>query len=260
MRTLTEDEYWQAAFAIEPEAKVQLTEEARDCRGEQVLASKTLSGARLTGSPFVPAGEEIVFGGGPDRLRTAWLRTHRTDNGESGGPLIMIRSFEEHAEVYGIGVFRGSDKTRFIVQRSGDQALILAKTDGCAGSPEGNDCETTLTIFQPQFGVLENVGQALLERVAHTEGTERGVAGKIRYHLTAVPNFEGSGIRLHEQMDVTDAQGREIRRGELDRYFDVQDDRLAMPADASLWDRFFTDAHRDEGTEAPREGAGTTVM
>jgi hypothetical protein len=262
MRTLTPREYWQAAFSIEPEAPVQLTEETLDCRGEKILASRELAGAALTAEPLVPVGEEIVFGGGPDRLRIAWLRTHRTDQGGSGGPLIMIRSFEQHAEVYGVGVFRGSDKTRFIVQRSGDQALVLAKTDGCAGTPKGSPCETTLTVFQQRLGVLENVGEVMLERIAYAEGSERGVKGKIEYHLTAVPNFEGGGIRLHEQLSVVDSAGKEFRRGELDRYFDVRDGRVVAPAEPSLWDRFFVNAVSPSpgGDTTPPGETGTTTM
>lgn len=261
MRTLTPKEYWQAAFAIEPEAQVQLTEESLDCRGQRVLASRELSGARLTGEPLVPRGEEIVFGGGPDRLRIAWLRTHRTEQGASGGPLILIRSFEQHAEVYGVGVYRGSDKTRFVVQRSGDRALVLAKADGCSNTPKGDPCETVLTIFQPHFGVLENVGEVVLERIAYAEGTERGIQGKIEYHLTAVPNFEGGSIRLHEQLGVTDSSGREFRRGELDRYFEVRDDRLVAPSEPSLWERFFVNpVNATTPTDGGSGTSGTTLM
>lgn len=259
MRTLTEDEYWRAAFDIEPSKPVELTEDTPDCRGEPLLNSEKLSGANLVSSPFSPKGEEIVFGGGPDRLRVAWLRTHRTERGESAGPLIMIRAFEQTAEVYGVGLFRGSERTRFVVQRSGDTALVLAKTDDCSGN-EGIECETTLDIFQQRLGALDEVGSVLLERVAFAQGTERGVDGSIKYHLTSVPYFEGGGIRLHEQMTVTDAQGREFRRGEMDRYFDVREDRLELPAEPSLWDRFFVAAKQStpENGEAPR--TGTTVM
>lgn len=259
MRTLTEEEYWQAAFGIEPSQPVELSPETLDCRGEPVLASERLAGASLTSAPFTPRGEEIVFGGGPDRLRVAWLRTHRTDRGDSAGPLVMIRAFEQTAEVYGIGVFRGTDRTRFLVQRSGDQALVLAKTDDCTGN-EGIECETTLAIFQQRLGALDHVGSVLLERVAFAQGTERGVAGSIKYHLTSVPHFEGGGIRLHEQMSVIDAQGREVRRGEVDRYFDVREDRLELPTEPSLWDRFFVSSERRAPNGDEELKSGTTVM
>jgi hypothetical protein len=260
MRTLTPDEYWQAAFDIEPSEPVELTPQTLDCRGEPLLASREFGGASLAASPFTPRGEEIVFGGGPDRLRVAWLRTHRTDRGDSAGPIIMIRAFEETAEVYGLGVFRGTDRTRFIVQRSGDTALVLAKTDDCSGS-EGIECQTTLDVFQQRFGQLDNVGSVLLERVAFAQGTERGIDGAIKYHLTSVPYFEGGGIRLHEQMSVSDAQGREFRRAEVDRYFSLREGRLELPVEPSLWDRFFIAAKRESSGDGDEpKGGKTTVM
>lgn len=256
MRTLTEDEYWQATFDLDPKEPISLTSETLDCRGERLLEAEALAGATPVSDPFSPRGEEIVFGGGPDRLRVAWLRTHRTGDGGSAGPLVMIRAFEQTAEVYGIGVFRGTDRTRFMVQRSGDTALVLAKTDECSGS-EGIECQTTLDIFQQRLGALDNVGSVLLERVAFAQGTERGVDGAVKYHLTSVPHFEGGGIRLHEQISVSDARGREFRRAEVDRYFDVKADRLELPREPSLWDRFFIAAKqaaptRDEDSKASK--------
>lgn len=260
MRTLTPDEYWQAAFDIAPADPVELTADSLDCRGEKVFESEGLAGTSLVSSPFTPRGEEIVFGGGPDRLRVAWLRTHRTNDGDSAGPLVMIRAFEQTAEVYGIGVFRGSDRTRFMVQRLGDTALVLAKTDECSGS-EGIECQSTLDIFQQRLGALDNVGGVLLERVAFAQGTEPGVEGAIKYHLTSVPYFEGGGIRLHEQISVSDVLGREFRRAELDRYFGVREDRIELPMEASLWERFFIAANQQAptGDEEPKSGK-TTVM
>lgn len=269
MRRMDEEEYWQALFAVEPSKRVTVSPTARDCRGEQVLQSNALSGATMKSTPFEPDEEDIVFGGGPDRLRIAWLKTHRDGDAASAGPLIMVRTYPEHAEIYGVGVYRGLDQSRFNVVRSGNMALVLAKTDTCARRPKGAECLSMLDIFQSHMGELANVGGVVLERVGYADAAEKGLHGKIEYHLVAVPFFEDGAVRLHEQMTVTDELGREFRRAELDRYFEIEDGRLRPPRDPSLWDRFFQardtgdseeSAPASETTEKQTDGRRNTVM
>ena len=118
-----------------------------------------------------------VQGAGLNKLRLLWFRTHEHGDGTMAGPLALVRSFEEDAEVYAVGSYRGNaTRAKLRIERLGSDLLPTVQDDGCLGVVD-IPCETTLQVYLPSRGALHPAVTVVLERVAFAQETEPGVQG-----------------------------------------------------------------------------------
>jgi hypothetical protein len=218
------------------------------CNGRSVFGDAAFRGAAPEGGFPVPAKEGMIFfGGGANRLRIVWFRTHQLPGGRAAGPIAIVRTLDEHAEVYAIGAYAGSrEKTRLGLERMGTDVVLTAVDDGCTGVNPGQACDSTLHVYFPFRGELAELAAIGLERVRPAEGTEPGVAGPVEYRLLTTTSYEDDGIKLLEQVSATAADGRKLRRAELERFLKRVDGRV-VASDVPLWDRMY--AKRGGGAE-----------
>lgn len=261
VRQLPEDELWGLVVPDFQDGSAAPNASTPACNGEPVFGSENFEGASF--DPDAVQKGRITYGGGANRIKVAWLRTHETKDGLQAGPLALIRTVEGHSEVYGVGSFRGEpEKSRFNLERLGGEVVVTAVSDGCSGAERSAACDTELTVFRPVAGRLEPIAQIGLQRVRHATGLEPGVSGRLRVQLVSSPAFEKDGIHVVEEVSVTDETGRKLRRAELERKFLLDGDEV-RPTLESLWDRLY--ASRVEGPQseaapanaktAPGEGA-----
>ncbi|HSC89716.1 MAG TPA: hypothetical protein VLC09_20680 [Polyangiaceae bacterium] len=204
-----------------------------DCAGDRVFASSVFEGATV--DPQAIEEGRLTYGGGVNRLRVIWLRSHTADGQQAAGPLALVRVLDDYAEVYGVGAYKGEpEKSRFGLERLGGELVVTAVSDGCSGADPAASCDSTLRVFRPVGGRLDLMAEIGLERVRHASGVEPGVTGDLRFKLTSSPQYEKDGIHVIEEVVVTDSAGKKVRRAELERRFLL--DRAAMNATAeSLW-------------------------
>jgi hypothetical protein len=244
-RQLPEDDYW--GLVVPAWSDSQLSEPgAKACNGEAVVLSPEFESARV--DPEAKSQGKITYGGGANRIRVVWLRSHITPDGDSVGPLALLRVSGDYVEVYGVRAFRGNaESTRFDLERIGGEVVVTAVSDGCKQSAQ--DCDSTLQVFRPVHGRLDSLAEMGLQRVRFREGLEPGMNGVVKYQLTTSPEYRADGIHVVEDVEVTDAVGRKLRRAQLERAFLLSGARVRETKE-SLWTRLF--AERDDpGAEAP---------
>ena len=157
------------------------------------------------------------------------------------GPLALVRTREDFAEVYAVGTYRGHTKRpTFGLERVGYEALVTVKDDECTGPDRkaGTRCDSTLSVYLPRRGVLEHLATFSTERHDFVVRGEPGASGSIEYRLSAGAKFVETGITLFEQIIATDEAGRELRHAELERVFTLADTHLNANEDP-LWPRIF---------------------
>jgi len=250
-RQIPEKDYW---GLVVPDAQNHLESvnaTTLDCAGEHVFASPLFEGATVDGSA-VDEGR-ITYGGGVNRLRVVWLRSHQTQEKTSAGPLALVRVLDDYVEVYGVGAYKGEpEKSRFGLERLGGELVVTAVSDGCAGANPQGSCDTTLHVYRPVAGRLDTLAEIGLERVRHASGIEPGITGDLRFKLTSSPEFKKDGIHVIEEVAVTDEAGHTVRKAELERAFLLDRSKVNATAE-SLWQRLYEErvAPTKTGKAAP---------
>ena len=241
IRQLREDEYWKLVFPSFDAAKWQLANNARDCVGHDVFTDWQFQGADpLRGNPLKAEEGDIVFGGGGDRLKVIWMRTHHTADGDFVGPIAMVRTMENFVEVYGVGVLKGRpDHMNLALERLGPEVILTATDDGCTKAEPGVPCETRERVFLTRKGRMIDIADIPLERRAFAINSEPGVKGKLEYRLTTAPLYKPGLIQVFEKIAVKDERGLELRKAELARTFTLLDDGRLWPSEEPLWGRVF---------------------
>jgi hypothetical protein len=251
VRQLSDEQYWKLVFPDYDPATSTLPEDALACTGTRLWDHAVFEKAKPVRSPHRTESGDIVFGGGANRIKVLWLKTHELSNGEFAGPLAIVRNLEDYAEVYAIGVYRGhGTKTRFGLERMGSQLLVTALDDRCAGRQPDEPCDTTLVVYLPWRGTLEEFASIPLERVRFTANTEPGVHGQVEYALVTSPSYEAGGIRLFEQITATDGEGRALRKAERARSLSWRSGRV-VASDDSLWDLVYVSQASKAEPETP---------
>lgn len=237
-RNIREEQYWQLVFPNFDLDKTTLPDSAMDCVGLDVLKTPAFTGMRPNRTPLRIEEGDVMYGGGADRLKVVWLRSHRGDGGTVAGALALTRTMETQAEVYAIGAYRGvPEAMRFSIERIGPNVLVTAIEDGCRGRKPGAPCESRVTVNLVFSGRLVPVAEVATERVVYASDSEPGFPGKVEYHMSSGVEFTPRGLRVLEQIRVNDANGAPLRKVELDRML-VLDGGKPMKATAeSLWSR-----------------------
>jgi len=244
MRNLTEDQYWQLVFpAYDPETHT-LPADALPCTGTRVFADDAFAGAAPAQGGIQVREGDIVYGSGGDRIRVLWMRTHHFPDGTEAGPLALVRTKEDFAEVYAVGAYhRKNGSVRLEVHRLGTELLVAATDDGCQGKPKTAACTTDVALFLPRLGRLAPVARVTTEKRAYAVGSEPGVEGDIEYALSASPEYAEDGIKIFEQVEAIDSSGHVVHKTELERKFVFHDGTLAQAdGNDSLWGRVYPGA------------------
>jgi hypothetical protein len=236
VRQLGERDYWNLVFPTSKGGTI--PQQAMTCSGGQPFADPALVDlAPIGGWPVKVPENGILYGGGGNRLRVAWLKTHQGEDGTAGGALALVRSLESYAEVYGVGVYAGdAERTRLGLERMGHGVAVTATDDRCAGQAATQSCDTVMHVYLPFEGYLMPLTQVGMQRVRFAEGTEPGVKGKVRYELVTAPTFEEGKVKLMEQVTASDETGRKLRRAEIERVLTVTNGKVKATSE-SLWDR-----------------------
>jgi hypothetical protein len=154
--SLKPEDYWEMVLPGFDAGTNSIDRAVPDCAGRKWALSRALRDAEGSRSgPIGVKADAAVVTPGPDGLKVVWLRTHRFAGAQAGGPIALLRPREGYAEVYAIGIHRGSaDKSRFGVERMGPNVLVTATDDGCSGVPPHQDCETTFDVYLMRAGRL----------------------------------------------------------------------------------------------------------
>ena len=250
MRQLTEEEYWKLVFPGYDEQAGILPQSPLTCTGQGAFKHPAFEGSEANAAPLRPQSGDLVFGGGANRIKVVWFKTHTRPDGDAVGVLALVRTVDEYAEMYALGAYRGNPKqSRFGLERMGSELLVTALDDRCTGRGVNDPCDTTLVTYLPWSGQLKELAQIPLQRVRFATGSEPGVSGKIEYTLVTSPSFKAHGIELLEQVAAKDSEGRELRKAEHLRTLSWANDRMTASAD-SLWDRIFV-THEATASTAP---------
>jgi hypothetical protein len=212
-----------------------------DCTGHYLFANESLRGGVSSKGwprPFDP--EELDVKAGPEGMRVLWLKVLKFENGDIGGPVALVRAVDDHAEVYGIGSFRGPPKSRVNPVRLGNENIAVAESVVC---PDLDDCRKRADFYLARRGRLINSATVDLERTAVVPSiSERGLYAK--YMLRTDITYRPTGIHLLEQVQVKIIhyeQGqrdsdRILRKVEFSRFLRVERDTLFSSNDP-LWER-----------------------
>lgn len=243
-RQIPEDQYYGLVVPSWKDGATRPEPETLACNGEAIFQSKLMAGA--TFDPKSADDGKITYGGGANGLKVVWLRTHSLQGGDAAGPLSLVRIVDNHAEVYGVTVFRGSpEKTRFDLERLGGEVAVTAVSDGCAGAT--GDCDTLLDVFRPVSGRLDRLTTIGLKRVRQTQGLEPGIKGSLTVSFLSSPDYQPDGIKVIEEVSFTDDTGRKLRRAQLERAYLLRSSGIEETSE-SLWDRLYQ--NRLKGAEA----------
>ena len=239
LRNLREEQYWQLVFPGYDMTHHTLAGDSLACTGTPVFDDPVFAGGTPRATPIPVEDGDILYGSGGDHLRIVWMRTHRWPDGSEAGPIALVRTKEDFAEVYAVGALRRTTThTNFQAERVGTEYLITVTDDGCEGLPRATACETKVTILLPRFGRLVQVASLSTERRAYATGGEPGIGGPVEYRMTASPQYTDAGVKLFEQVQATDSAGRVIHKTELERMLVLRDGKMDASAD-SIWGRVF---------------------
>jgi hypothetical protein len=212
-----------------------------DCTGHYMFANESLRGGISTkGWPQHFDPDELEVRAGPEGMKVLWLRVLKFENGDVGGPVALVRAVDDHAEVYGLGSFRGPPKSKVSPVRVGNETLAVAESTIC---PDLDDCRKRADFYLARRGRLIDSAQVDLERVQVVpSATERGLYA--RYTLKTDVTYKPNGIQLLEQVQVkivhSDLGDRDsdrlLRKVEFSRFLRVERDTLFSSNDP-LWER-----------------------
>jgi len=260
-RSMTETGYWHLVFPTFDVEKQALPEDAVPCTGRNVLADPALKGGEwIRRYPVAVEEGEILLGGGGDRLKALWMRTHRFPDGTEAGPLALVRPKEDSAEVYAVGVYRGITKRPyFALERIGPEVVVTVQDEGCTGNTKIEPCRSLTSIFLPRKGELVRLTAFTADRRDYVDVGDPGSYGRIEYRLTSSARYMKEGVKLFEQMTAKDEGGRELRHAELERLFTLRDIEL-VPNEDSLWPHVYPKGAKGDpnssGTDDPPKPAG----
>lgn len=227
---LPEEEYWGLIVPTWKD-KMDAETEVRSCSGVPIFAEDDSEKFRL--APAARMEGRITYGGGANRLKVVWLRSHEADNGLEAGPLALVRVVDNYAEVYGVTSYEGDpERVRFDLERLGGEVVVTAIDDACAGA-EGA-CDTVLRVFRPNAGRLDELAEIGLQRVRKTRGLEPGISGELNAKLVASPEYKMDGIHLIEEFTLTDAVGRSVHRAQVERAY-LLEGADVVETSTSLW-------------------------
>ena len=163
-RALREPELWGLVFPAFDPVSFRLPADAQACNG-QVTVRDAVGAAAGGAWVQVPQGS-AVYGGGADRLKVVWLPFAQEPDGAGRGAIALVRSFDDTAELYAVGVHRGSrQNTTLALERLGTELLVVASDDGCKGAPD-RECVTSARVYADRQGLLAEVAHFDLQRVA----------------------------------------------------------------------------------------------
>ena len=240
VRNLSELQYWKLVFPSFNDQTNQLPKDAMACTSRPVFDDPLFQGGdSAKGWPRPVEEGDILFGSGGDRLKILWMRTHQYPDGTEAGPLALVRTQQDYAEMYAVGAYKGmTKKPYFQLERMGTEAVVTAEDDTCVGQDLVSPCDNSLTVYIPRGGQLVALTTLTLEQRAYSLGGEPGAYGRVEYKLTTSPTFAQGGIKVLEQVVATDEAGRELRKAEQHRYFELQDSQLVVSA-PPLWPKVF---------------------
>ena len=240
VRNLTELQYWKLVFPSFNEQTNQLPKDAVACTGRTVFDDPLFQGGdSAKGWPRPIEEGDVVFGSGGDRLKILWMRTHQYSDETEAGPLALVRTQADYAELYAVGAYKGTTKKPYFqLERMGTEAVVTAEDDTCVGQDIVSPCDNSLTVYLPRMGQLVALTTLTLEQRAYSLGGEPGAYGRVQYKLTTSPTFVDGGIKVLEQVVATDEGGRELRKAEQHRYFELHDAELVVSA-PPLWPKVF---------------------
>ena len=98
MRQLTDDQYLKLVFPSYEAPNHNLPDGARVCTGEPIFDDTAFAGTkrRAFESEDTP---DLVFGGGANRIKVLWIKSHVRPDGDVVGALALVRTLENRAEV-----------------------------------------------------------------------------------------------------------------------------------------------------------------
>jgi len=234
-------EQWMGVVSPSFEPRAGLGPTDTDCTGHYLFANESLRGGISTKGwprPFDP--DELDMRAGPEGMRVIWLRVLKFENGDVGGPVALVRAVDDHAEVYGIGSFRGPPKSKINPVRVGNETLAVAESVLC---PDMDDCRKRADFYLARRGRLIDSAQVDIERTAVVPSvSERGLYAK--YTLKTDVTYKNNGIQLLEQVQVKIVHyeagdrdsDRNLRKVEFSRFLRVERDTLFSSNDP-LWER-----------------------
>lgn len=257
MRQLGEREYWSLVFAPGSSSEGALPPDGRTCSGIPLFTEESFEGTEPASGALTIPEDAILHGGGGNRLRIVWLKSHKGPDGSAAGALAMVRALDDMAEVYAVGAYRGDpERTRLQVERMGHGLVVTAVDERCAGEEPTEPCDSLMHVYVPYQGRLTPFAQVPLRRIRFGKGTEPGIPGRVRYELVTAPTFEEGAVRLVEQVSATDESGKKLRRAELERVLVVREGRAEATSE-SLWDRMVAERLGEGTGPAPAPASGS---
>jgi hypothetical protein len=251
MRARREDQIWKLVFPGFDLEKQVLPAGSVACTGTALLEDVTLrGGSPIRGWSLPRQDGDIDYGSGGDRIKVVWLKLLTWPDGDVGGPIALVRANERFADLFAVGVLRGPpERIKLGTERLGDDIVVTAEQDNCAGRKANANCESRLVLMLARRGELARAADLPSERVEHVTPRERTSTGTLEYRLTTALDYKPDGIHLTEQIQESDEAGRQLRKGEVERIFALDDVAGKLSAaEPSLWDRFVVPV--DEKPEA----------
>ncbi len=255
MRTLREDQIWKLVFPGFDLEKHVLPQGSVACTGVALLNDATLQGGSpIRGWSAARQDGDIDFGSGGDRIKVVWLKLLTWPNGDIGGPIALVRPNERFADLFAVGLLRGpAERIKLGTERLGDDIVVTAEQDNCAGRKSGTNCESRLVVMFARRGELARAADLSSERVEYVTPKDKGATGILEYRMTTALDYKPDGIHLTEQITVSDEAGRQLRKGEVERVFALDDVAGKLSAvEPSLWDRFVSPPVEEKPETKPR--------
>jgi hypothetical protein len=207
-----------------------LPADATDCAGGRLGAAPGTAGPDMV---------DLQLSTNADGRQIVWLPVSHPAAGRGAGVLALVRPRTSDLDVYAIGPYEGSlHHSRFEIGLVGTSRVLVAHDDGCADAKVDMECESATRFYVIVGGTLALAGESPAERMKL--GTVKGL-GRVKYRMsTAPPAFEAGSIRIHETVQVKDANDEDVRKAEGDRIFDLSADGHLAPRQDSLWSKATT--------------------
>lgn len=230
------DAYWSTVFPSFRGFGTTLHPEDLDCVGDRPAVE--FAGASGGGAPI--AADDLTVSTAPDGMQVVWFRVARESPTVAAGELALIRPRTSEIDVYSVGRYKGSiQHSQFDISHIGTSPLIVARDQGCADVKVDVECTSTYDLYLGAAGKLTPAAQTPAERLQF--GTLKGV-GHVKYRLTTTPPVvDGRSVRVHEKLQVRDANDEDVRKAEGDRVFVLGADGKMVPQQDSLWSQVTRD-------------------
>lgn len=231
---IPEEDYWGLIVPAWKD-KTEGGGDVRSCSGAPIFSAE--KSAKFHLAPEARSEGRITYGGGANRLKVVWLRSHEGEDGVEAGPLALVRVVDNYAEVYGVTSYEGvPDRVRFDLERLGGEVVVTAVDDACAGAD--GSCDTMLRVFRPNAGRLDELAEIGLQRVRKTRDLEPGVTGELIAKFVTSPEYKKDGIHVIEEFTLTDEVGRSVHRAQLERVYLLQGADV-VESNTNLWIRMY---------------------